>query len=116
MSACTTRFLTTLPAIAYVTDVLDHAGLIRRKHDLEKSRNYVVDNRLIHVVFFPRNDSYHLVHHLFPSVPTKMMPQCHKILMQEVPEYRALSHTLRGWLRVCRDASVEPPTQPEARG
>ena len=99
-------FLTVLPAIGYVSDILDHAGLIRRGHDLEKSRNYVVDNPLVHLIFFPRNDSYHLVHHLFPSIPTKIAPQCHEILRQEVPEYRVLPHTLRDWLKVIGSGSV----------
>ena len=32
-------------------------------------KNYQVKNKLCQLIFFPRNDIYHLVHHKFPRVP-----------------------------------------------
>lgn len=93
-------FLTALPAIGYLSDLFDHAGLIQRTKEIEKTRNYTVKNPILHWFFFPRNDSYHLLHHLFPNVPTKAMADCHKILINEEQSYRALPHTLSGWIRV----------------
>jgi fatty acid desaturase len=88
-----------LPLIGYISDFLDHGGVLGQEHDLNKSRNYIVRNRLLLVVFFPRNDCYHLLHHLFPTVPTRFFPQVHRILMEEQPEYRVKPHTFRQWLR-----------------
>lgn len=34
-------------------------------------------------MFFPRNDSYHLVHHLFPGVPVSHFHFCHERLMED---------------------------------
>lgn len=88
-----------LPLIGYISDFLDHGGVLGQEHDLNKSRNYIVDSRLARLAFFPRNDCYHLLHHLFPTVPTRFFPDVHRILMEEQPEYRVKPHTFRQWLR-----------------
>jgi fatty acid desaturase len=36
---------------------------------------------------FPRNDCYHLIHHLFPGVPVNHFDRCHEELLQD-PKYR----------------------------
>jgi fatty acid desaturase len=88
-----------LPLIGYMSDLLDHAGVLGQANDVDKSRNYIVENRILREIFFPRNDCFHLLHHLFQVVPTKHFPACHKILMEENPEYAAKSHRLVEWIQ-----------------
>lgn len=77
-------------AINYLTDCIDHAGLIGAGDELDSSRNLPLPTPL-RVVFFPRNDCFHLVHHLFPQVPTRHLNACHDRLLSH-PEYRARSN------------------------
>lgn len=74
----------------YWADCIDHAGRLNAADELYKSRNFIVSPPL-RMLFFPRGDCYHLIHHLFPSVPVQHFPACHAQLMAD-PEYRALSH------------------------
>lgn len=101
-------FVTVLPIMAYLSDLFDHAGLIGNENEIDKSRNYPVSNPFLHWLFFPRHDSYHLVHHLFPMVPTKNLADCHRVLMAESPYYAARPHSLAEWLR---DATFQSPTK-----
>jgi fatty acid desaturase len=76
-------------AINYLTDCIDHAGLIGAEDELDSSRNLPLPKAL-RVIFFPRNDCFHLVHHLFPQVPTHHLDACHDRLLSH-PEYQARS-------------------------
>lgn len=75
------------PALNYWTDCIDHGGLLTNKGEIWRSRNMKVP-LLPKLVFFPRNDSYHLVHHLFPGVPVEHFHRCHDRLMED-SNYRA---------------------------
>lgn len=75
-----------LPTINFWTDCLDHAGLVPSDDQLVASRN-VLAPEWVRLVFFPRNDCYHLVHHLFPQVPARHLKVAHKQLCAE-PHYR----------------------------
>lgn len=92
-------YCTVLPIIGYLSDLFDHAGLIANEDEVDKSRNYPVSNKFLHWLFFPRDDSYHLTHHLFPMVPTKDLARCHEILVAESTYYAARPHTLTDWVR-----------------
>jgi fatty acid desaturase len=81
------------PTINFWTDCLDHAGLVGAKDELEASRN-VLAPTLVRWLFFPRNDSYHLVHHLFPQVPARHLHRAHAELCQD-PSYRKLPSAAR---------------------
>jgi fatty acid desaturase len=86
-------YLYVMTAINYWNDCVDHAGLIGESDDLHASRNLILPQPL-RWLLFPRNDCFHLVHHLFPSVPTRHLPACHRRLMSD-PAYAALSHRAR---------------------
>ncbi|WP_127900949.1 fatty acid desaturase family protein [Solirhodobacter olei] len=70
------------PAINYWTDCIDHGGLFENGSELESSRNMVVPKAL-RAILFPRNDCFHLVHHLFPQVPSQHLEACHRKLMAD---------------------------------
>lgn len=74
-------FVWIFSAINYWTDCVDHAGLLQKDDELFKSRNFTM-NKILRSVLFPRNDCYHLVHHLFPSIPAQHMEKAHEKLLE----------------------------------
>ncbi len=76
------------PTLNFWTDCLDHAGLVGAEDELEASRNVLAPS-VIRWLFFPRNDSYHLVHHLFPQVPARHLHRAHAELCKD-PSYRSV--------------------------
>jgi fatty acid desaturase len=81
------------PTLNYWTDCLDHAGLVGAKDELEASRN-VLAPAPIRWLFFPRNDCYHLVHHLFPQVPARHLDVAHAELSKD-PAYNSQPAAVR---------------------
>ena len=73
------------PTLNFWTDCLDHAGLVGATDELESSRN-VLAPAVVRLLFFPRNDSYHLVHHLFPQIPARHLDSAHAELCND-PSY-----------------------------
>ena len=80
-------YLWVYTAINYWTDCIDHGGLVGADDELDASRNVLVPKQL-RVLLFPRNDCYHLIHHLFPQVPSHHYDAVHRELLKN-PEYRA---------------------------
>ena len=80
-------FVWIYPSINYWTDCIDHAGIVHSGEELEASRNFRTP-RLLRALAFPRNDCFHLVHHLFPQVPSQHLEACHEAMLAD-PDYRA---------------------------
>ncbi|MDE2913025.1 MAG: fatty acid desaturase [Paracoccaceae bacterium] len=76
------------PAINYWTDCVDHAGLWSGSDSLHTARNAVLPLAL-RWLLFPRNDCYHLIHHLFPGIPSQHLPACHGTLLENSAYRRA---------------------------
>jgi len=70
------------PTLNYWADCLDHAGLTDNEDDLDASRNMLAP-KMLRVLFFPRNDCFHLVHHLFPQVPARHLDKGHDLLAKD---------------------------------
>lgn len=84
-----------LAVLRYLIDIVDHGGLYRADvEELYKSRNFIVRNPLLRWMLFPRNDCYHLVHHLYPYVPVSCFGRAHRLLLEE-DDYRRLPHQAR---------------------
>lgn len=95
-----------LAMLRYLIDIVDHGGLYRADiAELYKSRNFIVRNPLVRWMLFPRNDCYHLVHHLYPYVPVSCFGQAHALLLEEA-DYRRLPHAARF---AAFDATVQEP-------
>lgn len=77
------------PGLNYWADCIDHAGILDREDPLESSRNWIAPAS-IRWFLFPRNDCFHLIHHLFPNVPSQHFEDIHAILMQD-PAYRRVN-------------------------
>jgi fatty acid desaturase len=86
-------FLLIYSTISYWTDCLDHAGISTSGDDLDSSRNMLAPY-LLRILFFPRNDAFHLVHHLFPQIPARHLPESHRVLCQDT-DYVAKSNAVR---------------------
>ena len=85
-------YLVVLSLLRFVIDVVDHGGIYEaRRAELYKSRNFIVGNPVLRWLLFPRNDCYHLIHHLYPYLPVSTFGAVHAILMED-PDYRALPH------------------------
>ena len=80
-------------ALNYWADCMDHAGLIDEGDDLETSRNVLAPG-VIRWMFFPRNDCYHLVHHLFPQIPARHLADSHAMLRED-DLYRSKANAVR---------------------
>ncbi len=101
-------FFVVYSAINYWTDCLDHGGLVGSEDELDASRNIVVP-RALRLVLFPRNDCYHLIHHLFPQVPVRHFDACHAELLQD-PAYRARARQGALAEALAPGAGSSPPT------
>ncbi|XYH99271.1 fatty acid desaturase family protein [Sorangium sp. So ce1128] len=89
-------FVLTYSVLRYWSDALDHAGCVDPSGDeFHLARNHIARSRPLNSFLFPRNDQYHLVHHLFPAVPTSMLPRVHDILLQD-GSYARREHGLVG--------------------
>ena len=84
-------FLWVYSTINYWTECIDHGGLLDAEDDLDTSRNFIVPKQ-VRAILFPRNDCYHLIHHLFPQLPSRHLDMCHEQLLTN-PEYRARSES-----------------------
>jgi fatty acid desaturase len=79
-------FVIYLPFLIRIRSIVEHFGVI--KTDIEASRNMYPQWWDELFLGFSWNSSYHLDHHLYPSVPTYNVRKLHKILLQN-KEYRA---------------------------
>ncbi|KHS67088.1 peptide-binding protein [Pectobacterium brasiliense] len=84
----------------HLTDVLDHGGLLNNDIPVDKSRNFIIKNRILSHLLMPRFDGYHLVHHLLPWVSVENHKKAHMIMMEN-NEYKSKEHyafqQLKGW-------------------
>lgn len=89
-------YLTTYQWMRIFSDCCDHLFITSNQNPLERSRNHLFRFSSLNLLLFPRNDGFHLLHHLFPSLPTQVYPQIHAKLMQH-SWYRAQQHYLFDW-------------------
>ncbi len=82
-------FLWIYTGLNYWADCIDHAGILTQEDPLESSRNAIVP-KSVRWLLFPRNDCFHLIHHLFPNIPAQHFEDCHEMLLQD-PDYRRVA-------------------------
>ncbi|MBW3599736.1 MAG: fatty acid desaturase, partial [Planctomycetes bacterium] len=70
-------------------------------HELNSTRT-VVPTWLERLTIAPMNVSYHLEHHLFPSVPGPNLDKLHRLLMED-ESFREHAHITRGYTGVVRE-------------
>lgn len=78
--------ITILPVIRSIAESEEHdytAG------DTEFDTTYTNDGWVHRLLIHPKNDSYHVVHHMFPNIPERRHRRVHKLLMKHDARYRA---------------------------
>ncbi|WGL60347.1 fatty acid desaturase [Pigmentibacter sp. JX0631] len=87
-------FFTSYQMCKILSDYLDHGGLYYQIEKEEKTRNHIFSIPLLNAIFFPRNDCYHLVHHLYPTLPTSYLPEMHQKLIKTDQDYAKKRHNI----------------------
>lgn len=109
---------TVFHALMQFREMADHFGL-NPSSVMTYTRN-VEGNRLLALLIHPRDDSFHLVHHLAPNVPFFSVRKAHGLLLQDA-EY-ARQHHCHGYfigthsLVRCWEHRAEPPPVPDQCG
>lgn len=83
-------------------------------HELNSTRT-VVPSGWEKLAIAPHGVSYHLEHHLFPSVPCGRLAELHRVLMQD-PEFRLHAHITHSYAGVLREFMQVDPAAPRAEG
>lgn len=84
-------FLGILPIIRSIAECEEHNYDIA---DSEFETTYTNTGWWHKVLFHPKNDAYHLVHHMFPAIPERVHHRVHQLLMKCDPKYqRSLERT-----------------------
>jgi fatty acid desaturase len=84
-----------IPAIAILPVLRSIAETEEHDYDLgetEFETTFTNIGWLHKALIHPKNDSYHLVHHMFPSIPERVHHKVHRLLMQYDPQYRSALH------------------------
>jgi len=76
------------PAVTWLTDLGNHAGVICNKEFLLQTRGWTSNWLTMHLLGGHLDDMYHPVHHLCPTVPWKRLPEAEEILRNQVPEWQ----------------------------
>ena len=87
-------FVVIYSSLMYWADCMDHAGLVPSEDDLVSSRNLLAPH-IVRWLFFPRNDCFHLVHHLFPHIPARHLETSHTALLEDAM-YNSRDNAVRG--------------------
>ena len=83
-----------------IRSIAEHSAIFGRSKAYGQTRT-TVPSVLERVFIAPKNVSYHLEHHLYPSVPFYRLPKLHAILMAR-PAYRD-AHITQGYFRVMKE-------------
>lgn len=100
MSVYTLAGITILNLANRLRATAEHLGT-PGDHELNQTRT-VVPNWIERFFIAPYGVSYHLEHHLFPSVPGCRLPKLHRTLMQD-DEFRRKAHITKGYTGVVRE-------------
>jgi fatty acid desaturase len=95
---CIVPYFTAYQILKLSSDYLDHmesyVPLKNKKGSLFNTKNHHFSYTILNLLFFPRNDGYHLVHHLYPRIPAKFLPSKHQELMNKNPAYAQKRHVI----------------------
>lgn len=84
-------YVTAYQVVRYWSDAADHAGALGAAEELHRSRNHILPVAALNWIAQPRQDHFHLVHHLFPAVPVRDLARVHALLLGD-PAYAARDH------------------------
>ncbi|MCA9174358.1 MAG: fatty acid desaturase family protein [Planctomycetales bacterium] len=98
--------ITLLNFINRIRATAEHVGT-EQTHELNATRT-VLPTLFERMTIAPLNVSYHLEHHLFPSVPAYQLPKLHAHLMED-QEFREHAHLTHSYIGFFREVMSLPP-------
>jgi fatty acid desaturase len=107
-------YLTAYQWMKLFSDACDHLFITGSTDPNDRSRNHLFRSTFLNKLLFPRNDGFHLVHHLFPTLPTRCYPETHLRLMKN-PWYCARTHYLHVFKTKDRACTSKPAVQGQSR-
>lgn len=75
-----------LPVLRSIAESEEHDY---EKGDTEFDTTYTNIGWAHQLLIHPKNDAFHLVHHMFPNIPERRHRHVHKLLMKHDPKYQA---------------------------
>ncbi len=102
--------LTLLNLFNRLRGTAEHIGLEHEPDELAATRT-VVPLWWERLTVCPVGVSYHLEHHMFPSVPGPELPALHRALMQD-DQYRERAHVSHGYTQVLGELMESRPNAP----
>ena len=102
-------YLTSYQVLKGWSDAIDHGGLVGARDGFERSRNHILPVGALNWLFLPRNDAYHLVHHLFPRLPTRYYSRVHAAMLGN-RVYASRDHVMP--IRGIRSPALVPSVEP----
>jgi fatty acid desaturase len=93
------------PIIRFMGDYFDHGQLVAVTSGIQ-SKNHPRVGWIVELLFLPMNDKFHLVHHLFPKIPSKNLGQAHIFLLGSSRTYKQLHSEYDGALVSSLDSTM----------
>jgi fatty acid desaturase len=85
-----------------IRSIAEHSAIGKGTAVYSQTRTAVL-GMLERIFFAPKNVSYHLEHHFFPSVPFYRLPALHQVLLSK-PGFKDSAKITQGYLGVLREA------------
>jgi fatty acid desaturase len=88
-------FFWMLPALVFLPVIRSIAE--SEEHDYDRGQTefettYTNNGWLHRLLFHPKKDAFHLIHHMFPNIPERKHQRVHEVLMEHDKKYRAALH------------------------
>lgn len=81
--------VTSLPVLRSIAEAEEHDY---EHGETEFETTFTNASCMHRLLFHPKNDAYHLIHHLFPNIPERVHHKVHALLMAQDPRYRGALH------------------------
>lgn len=87
-------YLSSYQMMKLLSDYLDHGAIYFKESTEERTRNHIFSIGILNWIFFPRADCFHLVHHLYPTIPTNQLAKKHHEIMRKNANYKLRRHNI----------------------
>jgi len=78
-----------LPVLRSIAEMEEHDY---ERGNTEFETTFTNGGWLHRLLIHPKNDAYHLLHHMFPNIPERVHHRVHRMLMQHDEKYRSALH------------------------
>lgn len=86
-------FVTSYQLVRLFSDIVDHDNVYENPLIEDRASNHIFSWKILNWLVFPRNDAYHLVHHLYPKMPVSKYKTQHSLLLKKNSAYASKNHS-----------------------